>query len=269
MSWLSRIFSAAPKKNKDIPPGVTGRVTMDDTYTSQDWVKGFYTELNWLSAKYPYEWLILIDQMYRFDTTCKKHLQTTISLGNPGHTVEIDTNDAGLAKEAIHLCNDLAARCFPFAGGIDGLVNGLLSQAARSGGMCAEWVPTSDFRQIDRAYLIPVRTLRFRRKPDYTLEMGQLQWGYFVPINLIQVPFSAIWIEDGNPYPIPPSLAALQRLGGHKKIIGKGLGSPGKTPVLKSKVQSWLIQKNEILAFVQAKPTQGGAGALIVLLKGR
>jgi DNA-nicking Smr family endonuclease len=52
-------------------------------------------------------------------------------------------------------------------------------------------------------------------------------------------------------------------------IHGKGLGSPGKNPVLKSKVQSWLIQKKEILAFVQAKPTQGGAGALIVLLTGR
>ena len=52
-------------------------------------------------------------------------------------------------------------------------------------------------------------------------------------------------------------------------IHGKGLGSPGKTPVLKAKVQSWLVQKEEILAFVQAKPTQGGAGALIVLLKGR
>jgi DNA-nicking Smr family endonuclease len=52
-------------------------------------------------------------------------------------------------------------------------------------------------------------------------------------------------------------------------IHGKGLGSPGKTPVLKSKVQSWLIQKKEILAFVQAKPTQGGDGALIVLLVGK
>ena len=52
-------------------------------------------------------------------------------------------------------------------------------------------------------------------------------------------------------------------------IHGKGLGSPGKNPVLKSKVQSWLIQKNEILAVVQAKPTQGGAGAMIVLLTGR
>ena len=49
-------------------------------------------------------------------------------------------------------------------------------------------------------------------------------------------------------------------------VHGKGLGSPGRTPVLKSKVQSWLIQKNEVLAFVQAKPAEGGAGALVVLL---
>jgi len=50
-------------------------------------------------------------------------------------------------------------------------------------------------------------------------------------------------------------------------VHGKGLGSPGKMPVLKSKVQSWLIQKNEVLAFVQARADEGGAGALVVLLK--
>ncbi|HRK39882.1 MAG TPA: Smr/MutS family protein [Burkholderiaceae bacterium] len=49
-------------------------------------------------------------------------------------------------------------------------------------------------------------------------------------------------------------------------VHGKGLGSPGKTPVLKSKTQRWLVQKNEVLAFVQARPSDGGAGALIVLL---
>jgi DNA-nicking Smr family endonuclease len=50
-------------------------------------------------------------------------------------------------------------------------------------------------------------------------------------------------------------------------VHGKGLGSPGKTPVLKSKVQRWLVQKTEVLAFVQAKGSEGGAGALVVLLK--
>jgi len=52
-------------------------------------------------------------------------------------------------------------------------------------------------------------------------------------------------------------------------IHGKGLGSPGKSPVLKGRVQGWLAQKREVLAFVQAKPADGGAGALLVLLAGR
>jgi DNA-nicking Smr family endonuclease len=50
-------------------------------------------------------------------------------------------------------------------------------------------------------------------------------------------------------------------------VHGKGLGSPGKAPVLKEKVHRWLVQKSEVLAFVQAPPAQGGAGALVVLLQ--
>lgn len=49
-------------------------------------------------------------------------------------------------------------------------------------------------------------------------------------------------------------------------VHGKGLGSPGRAPVLKGKVHGWLVQKKEVLAFVQAKPLEGGAGALMVLL---
>jgi DNA-nicking Smr family endonuclease len=50
-------------------------------------------------------------------------------------------------------------------------------------------------------------------------------------------------------------------------ITGKGLGSPGKAPVLKDKVHRWLVQRSEVVAFVQAQPAQGGAGALVVLLQ--
>ncbi len=50
-------------------------------------------------------------------------------------------------------------------------------------------------------------------------------------------------------------------------VHGKGLGSPGKSPVLKGRVQGWLVQKQEVLAFVQARPLDGGAGALVVLLR--
>ena len=49
-------------------------------------------------------------------------------------------------------------------------------------------------------------------------------------------------------------------------IHGKGLGSPGKQAVLRQLVRGWLMQRNEILAYCQAKPQDGGEGAVIVLL---
>jgi DNA-nicking Smr family endonuclease len=51
-------------------------------------------------------------------------------------------------------------------------------------------------------------------------------------------------------------------------IHGKGLGSINKEPVLKGKVLKWLIQRDEVMAFCQARPNDGGSGALLVLLRG-
>jgi len=50
-------------------------------------------------------------------------------------------------------------------------------------------------------------------------------------------------------------------------IHGKGLGSVNREPVLKKKVRNWLVQKEEVLAFCQARAADGGAGAVMVLLK--
>ena len=52
-------------------------------------------------------------------------------------------------------------------------------------------------------------------------------------------------------------------------IHGKGLGSVNQEPVLKKLVRSWLMQKKEVIAFCQAKASDGGSGAVVVLLKGR
>ena len=51
-------------------------------------------------------------------------------------------------------------------------------------------------------------------------------------------------------------------------IHGKGLRSKNREPVLKTKVANWLIQRDEVLAFCQARQADGGSGAVVVLLKG-
>lgn len=61
-------------------------------------------------------------------------------------------------------------------------------------------------------------------------------------------------------------------LRGHRcvRIIhGKGLGSPGRQSILKHLSRGWLAQRDEILAFCQASPHQGGSGALMVLIRGQ
>src|SRR5690606_29824642 len=63
-------------------------------------------------------------------------------------------------------------------------------------------------------------------------------------------------------------LAECRRRGGRRGPIihGKGLGSVSREPVLRDKVRRWLAQRREVLAFCQARPNDGGSGALIVLL---
>lgn len=61
--------------------------------------------------------------------------------------------------------------------------------------------------------------------------------------------------------------AARRRLRCVRVIHGKGLGSKGQEPVLKTMVHSWLVQKDEVVAFCVARPSGGGDGALLVLLR--
>ena len=50
-------------------------------------------------------------------------------------------------------------------------------------------------------------------------------------------------------------------------VHGKGHRSPNNTSVLRNKVRLSLSQRNEVLAFCDALPADGGSGAVLVLLK--
>lgn len=50
-------------------------------------------------------------------------------------------------------------------------------------------------------------------------------------------------------------------------IHGKGYGGGGDMPVLKNRLNSWLRQHHDVLAFCSAQPRDGGRGAVYVLLR--
>lgn len=68
------------------------------------------------------------------------------------------------------------------------------------------------------------------------------------------------------------ALRDFLRWAGHRQmtcvriIHGKGKRSRHKGPVLKTKVNHWLRQRDDVLAFCSARPVDGGTGAVYVLL---
>ena len=108
-------------------------------------------------------------------------------------------------------------------------------------------------------------TLSFRRTgigPDVTRKLRQGDWSIQRHLDLHGLR------RDAAREALAAFIREARKAGLRcvRVVHGKGLGSPGKAPVLKGRVQSWLVQKKEVLAFVQARPAQGGAGALVVLL---
>lgn len=61
--------------------------------------------------------------------------------------------------------------------------------------------------------------------------------------------------------------ARRDSLGCVRIVHGKGNGSRQRGPVLKQKVNHWLRQRDEVLAFCSARPVDGGTGAIYVLLR--
>ena len=50
-------------------------------------------------------------------------------------------------------------------------------------------------------------------------------------------------------------------------VHGKGHRSQNREPVLKKKMARWLQQRDEVLAYCEAPPWDGGSGATVILLK--
>ncbi len=109
-------------------------------------------------------------------------------------------------------------------------------------------------------------TLSFRREGVGVDVVARLRRGHWVVQE--QIDLHGLRVDEARDALTAFLARALKRGKRCLRIIhGKGLGSVGKEPVLKGKVLKWLVQREDVLAFCQARPTDGGAGALIVLLR--
>ena len=219
-------------------PKVTSRKSLSDDEWGASQVNTYLENLNVLAAKFPFETYQVIDNIALLDPYVSKYVHTTIALGNVGHNLEISASSEAEADQAIDLANNFAARCFPLSGGLDGLINALFSQVARSGGCCVEWVPDPTLSFVDRAYIVPMKSIRWSLDADRKLVLLQQQMDRLVRLNPVQTSFHATVVRDGSPYPVPPAIAAIEPCAHHATIM--------------KKIRSW-VEKLSVLGVLLAK----------------
>ena len=247
MSWTDRVRSVFGRPRKRPPKGfpmVLPRVSRDVGQHSLTELGALYS----LPASFPFELYEIIDNVAILDPYVSKYVHTTVSLSNVSHKLYIRASSEKRATEAIEHCNQLAARCFPHGGGMDGVVSGMLSQLARTGALCVEWTPDRAFTRIERVFLVPVKTLRFRLKNSQgEIELTQQQDGELVPLNPLQTSYHGLIMSDSSPYPVPPIISALEACATHRDIMGQ-------IRVWMSKISSLGV----MLAEVQPPPREPG-----------
>jgi len=105
--------------------------------------------------------------------------------------------------------------------------------------------------------------LRDGHSPDILRKLRRGHW-----VIQEQLDLHGMTVEEARSY-VAAFLAHCKRRGTRclRIIHGKGMGSKNREPVLKHKLRSWLMQRDEVIAYCQARQVDGGAGAVVVLLK--
>lgn len=105
--------------------------------------------------------------------------------------------------------------------------------------------------------------LRDGHSPDILRKLRRGHW-----VIQHQLDLHGMLVDEARAYVAELLIQCKKRRVRCVRIIhGKGLGSKNREPVLKHKLRSWLMQRDEVIAYCQARQVDGGSGAVVVLLK--
>ena len=106
----------------------------------------------------------------------------------------------------------------------------------------------------------PLKFLRPGHSPDLLRKLRRGHWRVEDELDL----HGMNRIQAGRAVGDFLDQAAAQRMHCICIVHGRALG---REPVLKGMLAGWLTGRDEVLAFSEAPPPQGGAGAVLVLLR--
>jgi len=193
-----------------------------------------------------------------FNPDISQGIENIIDLGNTGHQLSVDAANASVAETAVNRLNETAARIYPNAAGVDGLINQMFWSVGWSGAIATEDVVDLNARRVDRVVMVPVEMIRFfynketdrydayQRAPGAFLNQNVAgQKLGMVQLNPETFKYYALSTIENSPYAKPPATAAVEAI------------LQGQIPIMEN--IRWMAQKVGLMGFVDYmanKPTQ-------------
>lgn len=198
-------------------------------------VGGLFGAYRTMSYMLPFEALDYIEVLATYNPDYSQAVENIKTLANSGHELFVDAGSPLQQRRIRDLLEEKARTVQERHGGIDGLIDKLLDQAAVFGAMCGEWILSDDLTEVVDFVDINPKTIRFfweestqhwapYQKVTHWQEAdarraGQATLNGCVKLNETTFHYYAFDAAPGSPYGTPPFLAALENIGIQRDMV--------------------------------------------------
>jgi hypothetical protein len=236
LSETERIVSAVRQAGTSIKTGRTSAILGDTSTTGAlGQIQRLFRAYEPLAYQLPWQILDYVEILSTYNPDYSQAVENIKMLANSGHELFVDAASELEVRRTKELLESKASSIQEPHGGIDGVIDKLLDQAATFGAMCGEWVLNEDMTDIvDFADLNP-KKIRFfwheelqryvpyqkvtTKQAKEAADKGQEIRGDCVRLNEMTFRYYAFDAAPGSPYGVPPFLAALGNIAIQRDMV--------------------------------------------------
>lgn len=188
-----------------------------------------------LAYQLPWQILDYVEILATYNPDYSQAVENIKMLANSGHVLQVQAQSDLAARRAKEYLEEKARTIQEPHGGIDGIIDKLLDQAATFGAMCGEWILSEDLTEVvDFVDLSPKRIRFFWLKDEdrwapfqkvsglqlqEAKNRGQETRGNCVRLNELTFRYYAFDAAPESPYGTPPFLAALANIAIQRDMV--------------------------------------------------
>lgn len=219
------------KPRSDAVQAARAPTAQPDLGNVSNFINDFVASYKPLAMNLPWETLDYVELLAIWNPDYAQAVDNIKTLANTGHNLQAESGRS--TKRLRERIDTMARNVQRMHGGVDGLVDKLLWQAATFGAMCGEWVTDEALTQVVDFIDVSPKSIRFVWEDEHWAPYQKVNWaeaqraqkqGHIVRGNLIKLNeltfhYYAFSASPGSPYGMPPFLAALQPIAIQRDLI--------------------------------------------------